>query len=393
MPTLSDFTDFVKSTAPAWASNENAFVNELQQNSYPLRRFLKGRDASDMFQNGERIKDGIILDEAGSFEFVGPETDSRWKNAQLLTTWAAPWRFAQAHMAWTAQEIELNEGASAETWKRVKRIKQTGLANDVVNGMNACIFRKPNAARMETFTSVDALESGDAESFLPYSIPALVSEQTNTLPNSQTTGAPGGAFSTVQTISPTTKTLWRNVQKTYGSITANAAGNLTSAFDDIIQDLEFQLPGTMNEYYESPSMFRQVIYTTKTGIVTWKNLQRAENDVTVSPSSQDPAWMRPTYAGIPLERAPQLETETLYGTSGAGVIETNTTNNNTGSRYYWINHNFLKMAFHSKYYFKTLDAFQPENNRMKYIMPIHIWFNMYCTSRRHQGVVFPSTDL
>ena len=108
MASLSDFADFVKSTAPAWASSQDAFVNEIQQNSYPLARFLKGRDMADVFQNGERIKDGIILDQPGTFQMISPETESTWTNAQTLTTWEIPWRFAQAHMSWTAQEVELN---------------------------------------------------------------------------------------------------------------------------------------------------------------------------------------------------------------------------------------------------------------------------------------------
>ena len=53
----------------------------------------------------------------------------------------------------------------------------------------------------------------------------------------------------------------------------------------------------------------------------------------------------------------------------------------------------MKMAFHSNYYFKYLDVFSPERNRTKYVLPIQIWFNLYCTSRRHQGIVSPSADI
>ncbi len=90
MVSLSDFSDFVKSTAPAWASSKESFVNELQKNSYPLQRFLRGRDASDTFQNGERIKDAVILDEAGTFQMISPETESSWTNTQTLTNWEIP---------------------------------------------------------------------------------------------------------------------------------------------------------------------------------------------------------------------------------------------------------------------------------------------------------------
>lgn len=394
MVSLSDFSDFVKSTAPAWASSKEAFVNELQKNSYPLQRFLRGRDASDTFQNGERIKDAVIMDAPGTFEMISPETESTWTNAQTLTTWEIPWRFAQAHMSWTAQEVELNEGSSATAWKRVKKVKQTGLANDIVNGLDSKLFARPYKSKMESFTA----DPGE-----PYSIPALVNEYDDGLfgyDSASTPTAAGiwGASDTVQGIAPATKTRWVPTRKTYGSLTAAAAGNLLAAFDDIFLDLQFRQPGTMNEYFENDNMFRQVIHTTKDGIVKYKALLRAENDVQVTPGRQDPAYQNPTYSGIPLERAPQLETETLYVTGTGSTLYTEsdnsgTTANITGPRYYWINANYMKMAFHSNYYFKYLDVFSPERNRTKFVLPIQIWFNLYVTSRRHHGIVCPSTDL
>ena len=393
MPTLSDFTDLVKSTAPAWASSREAFVNELQQTNYPLARFLRGRDMSTLFQNGERIKDGIILDDAGTFQIIGPETETNWNNPQIMTVWEVPWRFSQCYMTWTAQEVELNEGSSAMTWKRVKSIKQSGLASDCVNGINDTLFKKPNKATMETFASAGASDTGDPGE--PYSIPAHVNEYANTLFDEHTTTP----WTTHQTIDPTAKTKWQNRVATYGNLTANTASNLTTAFDDIVQDIQFQMPGTMNEYFTRDDLYRQVIFTTKSGIKNWKLLCRAENDVNVSASAQDPAWARPTYAGIPLERAPQLETSKLYGVANTASVSytesdnSGTTANVTGPRYYFINANYMKMAFHDKYYFKYLDVFTPEHNRTKFVMPIQTWFNLYVTSRRRHGVVAPSTDL
>lgn len=383
MASLSDFSDFMKSTAPAWASTQTAFVNEVQKNSYPLARFLRGREHSETFQNGERIKDGIIFDSPGTFQMVSPETESTWTNAQTMTTWEIPWRFAQAHMSWTAQEVDLNEGASATAWKRVKSIKQMGLSNDTVHGLDGKIFAQPQYSKMESFTA----DPGE-----PQSIPALVNEYASGLWGISGVGDPY-ISGTVQQINPATKTGWVPKQKSYANLTAGDSGNLLAAFDDIFLDLQFRQPGTMNEYFENDSMFRQCIYTTKNGIVKYKNLLRAENDVNVTPGRQDPAYNSPTYSGIPLERAPDLESNLLYGSATAYVNETTTTNNNLGARFYWINANYMKMAFHSKWYFKYLDVFSPEKNRTKYVLPIQIWFNMYCTSRRHHGIVYPSADL
>jgi hypothetical protein len=383
MASLNDFGDFMKSTAPAWASSQEAFVNEIQEKNYPLARFLKGRDSAETFQNGERIKDGIILDSAGTFQMIDPETESVWTNTQTLSEWQVPWRFAQCHMSWTAQEVELNEGASAAVWKRVKRIKQTGLANDIVNGMNAKLFAQPNATKMESFTAAP----GE-----PQSIPALVNEYANGRWGISNVGSP--YTSTVQGINPATKTRWQPVRQSYSAYTGSGT-TLLNAFDSIFLDLQFRTPGTMNEYFENTDIFRQVIYTTKLGITEYKQVLRTENDVTVVPSRQDPAYVNATYAGIPLERAPQLETELLYGTTSAYVTESTASSAEvlTGPRYYWINANYMKMAFHSNYYFKYLDVFSPERNRTKYVLPIQTWFNLYVTSRRHHGIVYPSAEL
>jgi hypothetical protein len=199
----------------------------------------------------------------------------------------------------------------------------------------------------------------------------------------------------VQGINPATKTRWQPVRQGYDVYTGPTASQtgLLSAFDSIFLDLQFRTPGTMNEYFENTDIFRQVIYTTKLGITEYKQVLRTENDVTVVPSRQDPAYVNATYAGIPLERAPQLETELLYGSATAYVSETGTANNFTGPRYYWINANYMKMAFHSNYYFKYLDVFSPERNRTKYVLPIQTWFNLYVTSRRHHGIVYPLADL
>lgn len=385
MPSLQDFTDFVKSTPPAWASSSEKFVNELQATNYPLRRFLKGRDMDTTFQGGSDIRDEIILDNAGTFSMVSPETETNWTNTQTGTIWKIPWRFAQVYMSWVAQEVDLN--AAPEVWKRVKKLKQYGLANDVVNGLNGKLFQKPNKDTMESFTA----DPGE-----PYSVLCFASEQTNGLPNTLTTTADGGAWTKIQDIDPTVKTRWKRTAASYGAsgtgFTANVADNVTATFDDIVQDLEYQLPGTMNEYFENTQMFRQVIWTTKTGIKRYKALQRAENDVVVQPNQQDPYWNTPAYAGIAMERAPDLETVTAYGTSGAGVVQESTTNNSIGPRYIFANMNYLKMAFHDKWYFKYLDVFSPEKNRTKYILPMQIWFNLYCTSLRHQGIVYPAAD-
>jgi hypothetical protein len=63
MPALELFTDFVKSTGPAYLTGPEQIVNEAQLLNYAfLERSIRGREMSEIVQGGESIKDTIIFE-------------------------------------------------------------------------------------------------------------------------------------------------------------------------------------------------------------------------------------------------------------------------------------------------------------------------------------------
>ena len=100
---LSTFNDFVNVTGPAFLTSAEDVVNEAVKNNYILRRFIRGKNPSDIIQGGSTIRDTILFDEQSTFQFYEPNETFTWENPQVLTNWEINWRFAVDHMSWTDQ--------------------------------------------------------------------------------------------------------------------------------------------------------------------------------------------------------------------------------------------------------------------------------------------------
>jgi hypothetical protein len=384
-PLASGFGDFLLTTGPSIYTSPDKFVNGLTKNSYLLKRFTKGREGDvDTFQDGDQISDMIFLDANSTFQYVNPDEEAEWVNPQVLSEWKVYWRFAQDHMSWTDQELVLNGGQDGKVrYKNLKRAKEMRMWTSMLNGMDAGLFAAPNKATMEATSGKTA-----------YSIPAFINAQTNTLFNTVTTAATGGAWTVVQNIDPATKTRWQNQTETYGANGFTVtSGDVVEAFDSMFYKVRFESPGTKDEYFEDPRMYRQFIACSKTGINKYKARLRLSNDLLVTPSKQDPAYMKPQYAGIDLVYVAELDTAELYSKAGATTtLGTESAADLSGPRYYWINANYLRPFFHTEYYFKPIREIQPEKQPNAHVVPVQCWWNLVCSSRRHQGIVSPSAD-
>ena len=160
-------------------------------------------------------------------------------------------------------------------------------------------------------------------------------------------------------------------------------------------DVEFTPPPSHQEYFESPSLNAQFIACSQYGQRVYVQLLRANQDTFVTASRQDPAYMRPQYAGIDLERVVALDTYAGYGTAAGGAApNTESTNGSfNGPRYYFINGNYLKPVFHSSRYMHSHPTMRHPNQPFTTIMPVDSWYNFVCRSRKRQGIIFPSQDV
>ena len=385
---LSTFNDFVDTTGPSFLTSAEDVVNEACKNNYLLRRFLRGKGPEEVVQGGTKIKDTMMFDESNSFQFYQPNDTFTWSNPQVLDNWEIDWRFAVDHMSWTDQEVELNVGggmgksARHQTFKKLKRTKEQRMWTSILNGMEDALFAIPSASEME---------GGGEAATKPYSIPMFINECTNSAYHTTTTTE----IETVQGIDSSTQSGWRVQQRSYSSASPTLTTGVINAMDQMYMDVEFTPPPSHQEYFESPSLNAQFIACSQFGQRTYVQLLRANQDTFVTASRQDPAYMRPQYAGIDLERVVALDTYAGYGTAAGGAApNTESTDGSfNGPRYYFINGNYLKPVFHSSRYMHSHPTMRHPNQPFTTIMPVDSWYNFVCRSRKRQGIIFPSENV
>lgn len=420
---IQTFNDFMNATGPTYLTSADQVINEAVKNTYAFSRLLKEKTSEATVQGGNEIRDVIMFDDASTYDHYLPNDTFAWRNANVTDTVRAPWRFSIDHMAWTDHEVELNSGSGSTRdyvkaqYKRLKRIKEQRMWTSLTNGFENDLWATTlnNNAEME----------GNAGK-LPYSLPAFITE----IPM---TGSPFGAdqrgdvpfgWTNVMNLAPSSETRWSNQISYYdpapasgdpnsplalysgienvrtgGDVYSAYIGGLLTAFDEMFLKLDFRTPSTRAEYFEKPSMNRQMILCSRLGINQYKQVLRASNDTLVS--YQDPAYNAPTYSGIELMYCSNLDTAALFPSGGgtrttaAGAIGPMTgyaaeaSATDPGPRYWWVNGNYLTPIFHNRRYFEKHEVLRHPNQPFTYVQVVDCWWNLFCNSRQRQGIVAP----
>lgn len=378
---LSTFSDFVASTGPSYLTSADSLINEVQKNSYIMRRFLKGAEKTFVLQGGSKIKDALILDEASTFQQYQPNDTFTWSNPQVMTEMELNWRFSVDHMSWTDQEIELNTGGLSNealrgVYKRLKREKEMRMWTSMINGWEDLLWRLPNNSEMES-----------ADGLYPYSIPALVNEQTNGL----YTG-----FTNIHGIPAGTKTRWRPQQESFtgaDAATVDNVGNVISAFDKMFYKIRFEAPPTKQEYFETPKYQSQFIACSRKALNLYQRLLRHSQDrFTGIANYQDPAYLTPQYGGIDLQYVASLDTAALYSNGSGGFVAEDGAASFVGPRYYWLNGQYLSPVFHTSRYMVQKTPMTHPNQPFTTVVVTDCWWNLVVRSRRRQGIVYPTSS-
>ena len=391
---LSTFTDFVNATGPSFITGPDDVIMEAAKQSYLLGRFLKGQDRAKVLSGGSTIKDQVIFDEQNTAEYYDPNSTFTWTNPQVLTEWEARWKFLVDHMSWTDQEVELqgmsnySREARHQVYKRLKRSKEQRMWTSLINKMEDQLFQVPEVANMETSTGKQ-----------PYSIPAFVNEETNGLFGGVALGAPGAAWTVVEGINPSTESGWVPQQIQYSSnAVSTGANNIIAAFDNMFYSVKFVAPPTKEQYFEVSNLYSQFIACSKGGLNVYQRLMRDYQDTFITTSRQDPAFIRPQYAGIDLEYVTTLDTAALYSadTQASALVAENagaTVAEDTGPRYYWLNSQYLCPVFHTSRYMEKHPAMRHPSQPFTTIAPVDCWMNLVARSRQRLGIVWPNGDM
>lgn len=420
---IQTFNDFMQATGPTYLTSADAVINEAVKNTYALSRLLKDKTSEATIQGGNSIKDVIMFDDSSTYDHYLPNDTFNWRNAQTLDTLTCNWRFSLDHMAWTDHEVELNAGEGAgrdyvkSQYKRLKRSKEQRMWTSLLNGFEDDLWRT-------TFNNSGEMETAGGR--LPFSIPAFITEVPDL---SNPFGLRGGmplGWNTIMGLSngssgerrwtnqisyydpspsngdPNASATTRSIESVATGANAYSAdvGGLITAFDDMFLKVQFTPPSTRQEYFEKPSLARQMILCSRLGLNQYKQALRASNDTLVS--YQDAAYNAPAYSGIELMYCSNLDTAAIFpsgsqrsssdftcdaASTTAGATETGGIDR--GARYFWVNGNYLTPIYHARRYFEKHDVMRHPNQPFTYVQVVDCWWNLFCNSRQRMGIVAP----
>lgn len=392
---VQQFGDFVAGTGPAEVSSAQDVVNDAMLRTYSFGWLLKGDIANKkVLQGGSEIREDIFFEHGNTFNFHLPGQTRTWTQPQKLVKTRIFWRFGEAHMSWNRQTVMLNDRGKfggdegrfqqfVDLRNQIERVMWT----DKWEGMEGALWAEPN---------VDMEQEGGKP---PLSIPAYVNEDTSGLFNPRDGGT---TFTTIANIDPTDSALGRTgfvpTQRTYATAIANrtntyAGDTILGQMDLMYQDLKFEQPPTMKEYFDNPRYNKFCIATSSVGRAVMMQALRGANDRVVLGGGQDMAYPDPAFNYIPIKRVEQLDTATLYNNAASTDTVAEDTANNIGPRFYWLNTEYLYPVFHDEMYFAKDEVMRHPNDPDTFVCPVNTWYNVLCTSRRRQGILSPSTDL
>ncbi len=386
---LTSFNDFIEGTGSQYITDPKKIINLAGFHSYYWGAFFGNNKKS--IQGGEDINFSFVAKDNGTFEETLPGQDFSWVNPQRLQKGVINWRFTQVHQSWVDQEILLNDKIKFGDFKTqfeqfvdIASEKEMLAWTAMSNGLERQCFAVPNKTLMEGTGST---------AISPYSFPAFVNQGTNGLFGSGYVATiPGAAWTVVEGVDPTASAVdgqFTPQRVTYMTEAQDNAKNIIGGLDRLWMECMWEVPDMMKSYYENPVLNNQKILTTVQGRQAYMALLRGGQDRFVA-GPQDPAYADPLFHGVPIKRVQLLETATLY--DGAAVLQPEATaagNHFIGPRFYMLNGNYLHPIVHDERYFYKDKPTRHHNVPDTWVMRTVLWWNMVCTSRKHQGILFP----
>jgi len=401
------YNNFMEAQGPLYITNPNDVVNDAQQfRTYSGGALMGGdRGKRDMVSGGSEIRFSTFFQTGQVTRHHQPGATQTWSQPQKLVHGRAAMRYRITEMAWTRQVIMNNEGGRSGDPTKLfhqfvnhRRHLEQHMWTDYWDFDEAHIWSEPD------FTEQEALAGGDTGEF--YSIPAFINEYTNGLFNNS--GTAGTAWTTIHGLDPTSATRgqtgYQHPVVTYSneintSDDRFATGTVMSAFDKMWKKLHFEKPQMSGEFFSNPAYNNQQIFTSEAGQTAYQIAIRGSQDLFVIQGRQDAAITDPCYNFIPVKYATALDTSTLYPAGTAGAITNNVAESSTetlyglGPRYYWINSNYLFPFFDEDMYFQRDKVRNHYNDVDTFVMPVYVWGNYICPSRKRHGLIRPSQDV
>lgn len=400
---LTAYLDLQARTTKAIETGPKQIVNDAQvYNNFMYSRFLAGKGEKEMMAGGLQLSDEVLMEDPLSAQTHLPGHSFTWPNPQTAKYWAVSLRYLTGSMSFIDQEIEQQAPATMTAKARFLKIKdmhygkRQAAMTSLWNKMETLLFAEPVTETMETNSTTASTE--------PYSIAAFVNEQTNGLFNniSSIPASVGTAWTTVEGLSPTAtgNSRWKNAAQSYTSSSTTAAGGVVDALENLIMDIGYMPPPTMQEYFNRPEMDRLFLGASRKGLNHYKSCLRDRQDILPASGHMDAGIPSPTFDNVPMYYLAGLDSATWYPNhlTGASITDNvtegqTTSNGNRGPRYYALHPRFMGPVFHVNRYFVEKWELKPTDQYEATVIPISVWFQWRASSRRRHGIVYPSGNV
>ena len=394
------YNNFMEAQGPLYVTSPDDVINDAQiHRTYSTGALMGGdRGMKKMVTGGSEIRFSAFYQTGQVTTHHQPGETQTWQQPQKLVHGRLPMRYRISHMAWTRQVIMHNEGARSGDPTRMfhqfvdhRRHLEQQMWTDYWDFDESHIWSEPD------FTEQEAAAGGTRGEFYPMA--AFINEYTNGLYNNS--GTAGTQWTTLEGLDPSStvrgQTNFTHPVLTYSNdiLTNNelmAFNNILAGFDKAWKRVHFEKPPKAGEYFSDPAYNNQQIFTSEAGQTAYTTALRGSQDLFVIQGRQDPAFTDPSFNFIPVKYVTALQTATLYPNNGLtdNVAESSTTCvNGGGPRYYFVNSNYLYPVFDEDMFFERGKVREHYNDPDSFVMPIFIWGNLMCTSRRRQALLRP----
>jgi hypothetical protein len=376
MSTIAAFTDLISLSRGVAASA----IDKVQSEATSYRRYLTrlmmtGIAKERMIQGGPTIQDYIQLAFTNSYREYGPNDEFEWTSTNSASLISLPWKYAMVHMVWHDHEVMLSSGDLTTTFKRVKDFKMSEMELSFFEGREKSLWATPDVVTMEGGTT-----TGSAW----HSLRCYITEDGGA-PSSTNGGVTGSDWTTVLGQNPSTiGQNWKNQVENYNP--AKIDIQLPRAMDLMWDDVQYESPSDSQQYVTDTAIQKTTILTNRDGYAILMDLTRNKNDRLFT-KENDFGMLNGalTYHGLAIRRIGAMDDSAVFGSSNLYAA---------GSpRYWFVNFNHIYPIFHRERFLHPLDIPIPVTKPQAHIVPKDTWGELWCNSRRQQGIVVPSSSV
>lgn len=321
MPRLSfeNYPDFWVATRPAILTAKEFINNLARETRYPIFELVKGQDPFNACQGGSKIEDIVQVRETGTFAFTSPAEARKIRivNTDIKLEW--DWRQASAHVGYTESEYKKStRGGEKVQVKTFTTKKRNNLRSDVLSGLNAAVWGRPDYTYMEA-AGVTTLPEG--ENPKAYSLLAILSEDPSRFapPVQNAAGFAGPVWNGTTLFGrerQLAQNFWLRNQQTFykQNQLADPFNGILNAFDRGKLKIEYEPVPQGGDNMKEAKLGDVVIYTNADGYTTMQTLYRNGQDRFTR--RDDAAVEGFAFDGMPFCHVPRWDVENLEQTVG-----------------------------------------------------------------------------